>query len=210
MEEKDFSGAVSLLSGEYGLAILRFLSAGDWRIASDVSRSLGIHTTTASKFLAGMHRAGVLERRVRKSRTRRTFEYRLPSPQISLTLDLAPGREPVREALDFYLDYVANVLAKTRRLGWPGIEAAFEARLSRSHGGLKEHLFTRILDGGGARGMDELKGLFGQIHGEFLEIAGGAMGPATARRILGAAADEAAKGREGVVERNRLRAVLEA
>ncbi len=209
MDEKDFSGAVALLSGEYGVSILRYLSAGDWRIATDASKTLGIHTTTASKFLAGMHRLGFLERRVRKSRTRRTFEYRLPSPQITLTLDLASGHEPIREALDFYLDYVSNVLAKTRRLGWPGIETALEARLSTRHGGLKEHLFTRILDGGGARGMDELKGLFGEIHEEFLEIAGGAMGPSTARRILAAAADEAAKGREAVVERHRLRAVLE-
>lgn len=154
MDEKDFSGVVSLLSGEYGLEILRYLSPGDWRIASDVSRALGIHTTTASKFLAGMHRTGFLERRVRKSRTRRTFEYRLPSPQIALTLDLSPGHEPVREALDFYLDYVANVLAKTRRLGWPGIETAFEARLSRSHGGLKEReqVLPRLGPGGDLRG----------------------------------------------------------
>ncbi len=208
MDEKTFSETVTLLSGEHSLSILRYLSSGEWRIASDASRALRIHTTTASKFLCGMHRLGFLERRVRRARTRRTFEYRLPSPRLSLALEFGTGLEPLREALDFYLDYVSNVLAKTRRLGWPGIEAQFEARLSRNHGGLKQHLFTRILDGGGARGMDDLKTLFGEIHAEFLGIAGSAMGEATARRILEAAADEAAKGREGLVARHRLRDIL--
>jgi DNA-binding HxlR family transcriptional regulator len=209
MDEKGFSDVVALLNGEYGLRILRYLSTGEWRIASDASRALGIHTTTASKFLGGMHRLGFLERRIRKSHARRTFEYHLAAPRITLTLELATGHEPIREALDFYLEYVSDVLAKTRRLGWPGIQAQFEARLSTSHSGLKEHLFTRILDGGGVRGMDELKTLFHRIHGEFLEIASGAMGAATARRILTGAADEAEKGREAVVQQHRLRAALE-
>jgi len=209
MDEKAFSEVVALLSGEHGLSILKYLSTGEWRIASDASRALGIHTTTASKFLSGLHRHGFLERRIRKSHTRRTFEYRLPAPRITVGLEFEGGHEPIREALDFYLDYVSNVLAKTRRLGWPGIETQFETRLMRNHDGLKEHLFTRILDGGGARAMDDLRDLFGEIHREFLGIASGAMGHATAKRILGGAADDAEKGREDLVGRYRLREALE-
>ena len=74
MDEGSFSQAVSLLSGEHSLAILRYLAPGEWRIASDVSRALHIHTTTASKFLAGMHALGFLDRRV-ESDVQRFKEY---------------------------------------------------------------------------------------------------------------------------------------
>src|SRR2546425_1501086 len=209
MDEKMFSKAVALLSGEHSLAILRSVASGEWRIASDVSRALDIHTTTASKFLSGMHALGFLERRVRKSRTRSAFEYRLTNTRIALDLELASGPTPLREASDFYLEYVSKVLEKTRRLGWPGIAERLEARLEKNRNGLKEHLFTRILDGGGARGMDDLRTLFQEIHREFLEITSESMGRPTARRLLSGAADEARKGRVDIVDRYGLRKALE-
>src|SRR5438093_2705786 len=210
MDEKTFAEAVALLSGEPSLAILKYLSSGEWRIASDVSRGLDIHTTTASKFLGGMHTLGYLERRVRKSQTRRAFEYRLSATRVSLELELVEGPAPIREALDFYLDYVSKVLDKARRLGWPGIAEKVEARLETNRNGLKEHLFTRILDGGGARGMDDLRTLFREIHLEFLEITSEAMGRGTAQRLLSGAAEEAEKGHGDVVDRYELRTTLEA
>ncbi len=210
MEQKTFSEAVAVLSGEHGLSILQHLASGEWRIASDVSRTLAIHTTTASKFLTRMHELGFLERRLRKSHTRSAYEYRLPAKRIVLELEFENGQEPLREALDYYLDYVSKVLAKARRLGWPGVEERMESRLQTNRGGLKEHLFTRILDGGGARGMEDLKVLFGEISREFFEITSGAIGPATARRILAGAAEEAMQGRQAVVQRYGLRAVLES
>lgn len=210
MDQKAFSDAVSVLSGEHGVSILQYLSSGGWHIASDVARELSIHTTTASKFLGRMHDLGFLDRRLRKSHTRSAFEFRLPSKRLTLELEFDSGPEPLRDALDFYLDYVSQALAKARRLGWPGIEERMESRLRTTRDGLKEHLFTRILDGGGARGMDDLKELFREIHAEFLEITGEAMGRATAHRILSGAAEEAAKGREDVVNRYGLRKALEA
>ena len=210
MDEKMFSKAVALLSGEHSLAILRSVASGEWRIASDVSRLLGIHTTTASKFLTGLHALGFLERRVRKSRTRSAFEYRLSSPRLALNLEFSPGPAPVNEAKDFYLDYVSKVLDKARRLGWPGIAEKLEARLEKNRGGLKEHLFTRIADGGVAGGMDDLRALLQQIHREFLEITSESMGRPTARRLLSGAADEARRGHADIVDRYGLRKVLEA
>ena len=209
IDEHAFSEAVALLSGQHSLPILRYLSAGEWRIATEVSRALRIHTTTASKFLGGMHDLGFLERRLRKSRTRGAYEYRLASHRITLDLEFVAGPEPLREALGFYLDYVSGVLAKAHRLGWPGIEDRLEARLERNRVGLKENLFTRILDGGGARGMDQLKALFREVHGDFLAVAGEALGGTTARRILAGALEEAQKGREDLVARYALRAALE-
>ena len=210
MDEKTFSEAVALLSGEHSLPILRYLGSGEWRIASDVSRALDIHTTTASKFLAGMHGLGFLERRVRKSRTRSALEYRMMGSRITLDLELSDGPTPLKEALDYYLDYVSTVLEKIRRLGWPGIDGKLEARLEKNRNGLKENLFTRILDGGGARGMEDLRALFRDISQEFLAITSEAMGRATALRLLSGAAEEARKGRESLVDRYDLRSILGA
>ncbi|GEM_PF-1731749 len=209
MDEKSFSEAVALLSGEHSLAILRYLSGGEWRIASDVSRTLHIHTTTASKFLGGMHALGFLERRLRKSHTRSAYEFRIAGPRIALDLELTEGPAPVREALDYYLGYVSNVLERGRRLGWPAIADRLEARLGGDRSGPREELFARLLRGEGARGMEELRSLFQGIHGEFLAITSESMGTDTARRLLSGAADEARKGHEDVVDRYGLRRALE-
>jgi hypothetical protein len=210
MDEKSFTEAVALLNGEHSLSILRTLATGEWRIASDVSRVLHIHTTTASKFLSGMHALGFLDRRLRRSHTRSAFEYRFAAPRIALALELSEGPAPLREALDFYLEYVSNVLARGRRLGWPAIAEKLEARLDRDRNGSKEDLFERLLHGGGARGMEELRSVFRGIHGEFLQITSASVGTETARRLLSGAADEARKGREQIVDRYGLRKVLEA
>jgi DNA-binding HxlR family transcriptional regulator len=210
MDEKAFSEAIALLSGEHSLAILRSLAPGEWRIATDVSRALDIHTTTASKFLSGMHALGFLERRVRKSRTRSAFEYRLSATRLALDLDLSAVPAPIREATDFFLEYVTKVVEKARRLGWPGIAEKLEARLEKSRDGRREHVFNRIIEGGGARGMDELRMLFQEIHKEFLEIASESVGQPTARRLLSGVADEARKGRADIVDRYGLRKALEA
>lgn len=209
MDEKSFSEAVALLSGEHSLPILRYLSSGDWRIASDVSRALRIHTTTASKFLSGMHALGFLDRRLRTSRTRSASEYRIASPRIALDLELTEGPAPLQQALDYFLEYASNVLARGRRLGWPAVAERLEARLERNRDGSREDLCARILQGGGMRGMEELRSLFRGVHVEFLEITAASMGADTARRLLAGAADEARNGREDIVDRYGLRKVLE-
>src|SRR2546428_6646105 len=209
MDEGSFSQAVSLLSGEHSLSILRYLAPGEWRIASDVSRALHIHTTTASKFLGGMHALGFLDRRLRKSKTRSAFEFRIAAPRITLDVDLMDGPAPLREARDYYLEYVSNVLASGRGLGWPGIAEKLEAGVEKNRNASKDPLFGRVLRDDGARGMEELRAVFRGIHGEFLQITSASMGTDTARRLLGGAADEARKGREEVVDRHGLRKVLE-
>src|SRR2546428_13075176 len=121
MDEGSFSQAVSLLSGEHSLSILRYLAPGEWRIASDVSRALHIHTTTASKFLGGMHALGFLDRRLRKSKTRSAFEFRIAAPRITLDLELMAGPAPLRSALDSYLKSACTASPAGSGPGCPGV-----------------------------------------------------------------------------------------
>lgn len=199
-----FSKAISVLGGEHSLRILLSLRDGEWRIASDVARNLKIHTTTASKYLKQMHEIGFVDRRVRKAKTRKAYEYRLGSARLMLELDMAPGREPVEEALGFYTDFITLSLQHARALGWPGVEQQMAARLDAPRNGLKAALFTRILQGGSLRTIDQLKTLFGQIATEMRGIGRSAMGDVATRRLLEAAYEEARDGREDLVRRFRL------
>lgn len=92
MESRDPRQALDALAGEHALPILRFLRDREWTLASQVAEGLGIHTTTAGKYLAAFHAAGFVERRSHRSR-RATHAYRLRNPVIRIELDLAEPRE---------------------------------------------------------------------------------------------------------------------
>lgn len=93
MNDEEFVRAAGVLSSDLGLRILRVFSDKDWRIASEVSSHLDIHTSTASKYLAHMYKSGFLEKRVRKTGRRSTYEYHLKNSRIQLELDICPSRE---------------------------------------------------------------------------------------------------------------------
>lgn len=84
--------ALDALAGEHALPILRFLRGREWTLASQVAEGLGIHTTTAGKYLAAFHEAGFVDRRSHRAR-RATHAYRLRSPVIRIEFDLAEPKE---------------------------------------------------------------------------------------------------------------------
>jgi len=91
MDQETFQRAISLLSGEHSMSILRTLRDGNWHLSSEVARSLGIHITTASKFMQRFAELGLVERRAHDSRT---FEYRLRSPHLRFAVDLSDDAGP--------------------------------------------------------------------------------------------------------------------
>jgi hypothetical protein len=93
MDDEEFIQAARVLSSDHGLRILRALSDDQWKIASEVSTNLEIHTSTASKYLTLLHKRGLLERRTRKTGRRSTYEYHLKRPTVSLEVDLSHGHE---------------------------------------------------------------------------------------------------------------------
>lgn len=88
MNDEEFVRAAGVLSSDFGLRILRVFSDNEWRIASEVSSDLDIHTSTASKYLANLYKSGFLERRVRKTGRRSAFEYHLKSSKVHLELEI--------------------------------------------------------------------------------------------------------------------------
>src|SRR2546428_13216990 len=92
MTPPDPRKALEALASEHGLPILRYLRDHPWALASQVSKALGIHTTTATKHLGAFHEVGFLERRDHPAK-RPTYAYRLKSPVVRLELDLGEAVE---------------------------------------------------------------------------------------------------------------------
>jgi len=89
MSAGSFKGKVEALSGEHSLDVIVFLRKNGWSIALDIAKGLDIHSTTAMKYLSKMHKAGLISRRVKRCRTGNTYEYKLKSHRIEISLDLA-------------------------------------------------------------------------------------------------------------------------
>lgn len=88
-EEEDTVELMHLLSNDICIDILRSLYGKKWCIASDISGNLGIHTSTAQKYLSKMYDLGLLHRRIRECKTRSTYEYLLDTPKIHIEIDFA-------------------------------------------------------------------------------------------------------------------------
>ncbi|MCK4445358.1 MAG: helix-turn-helix transcriptional regulator [Thermoplasmata archaeon] len=93
MDDEDFIRTARVLSSDHGVRILRAFSDDEWKIATEISSHLDVHTSTASKYLVQLHKEGILERRTRKTGRRSTYEYHLRQPTILLELDLSGERE---------------------------------------------------------------------------------------------------------------------
>ena len=204
MEEKPFAHAARALSSDHGLRILSLLKNGRWQIASEVAHTLGIHTSTASKWLYELHRGGFLARRTRKAGTRKAYEYRLGSPHLTLELDLAESETPLEASLIFYTDFVTHAIELARRLGWPGLDKEILARLEAARNDLKEYIFAGIPKDGPLRTVDQLKRLYGQIAAEIRDLCTKTMGEMAASDLVESAYEEASEGKEELVRRFHL------
>lgn len=199
MDERGFRRAASVLSREHGIRVLRHLSSGEWRIASEVSRALNVHTSTVSNLLAPMYELGFLQRRVRSSTTRTTFEYRLPSTRIVLDLDFKPTNV-TEESAAYYTACIEHALARLERLGWPALVDRIVSHLGSSRDRIPADLSARFNDTK-ARGLKEY---FSEVQRDLIALAAESIGRAAAVRLFDTAAKDARKGREELVDKLRL------
>lgn len=133
MDDEEFIRAARVLSSDHGLRILRVLSDYQWKIASEVSSHLEIHTSTASKYLVLLHGRGLLDRRPRKTGRRSTFEYHLNRPTVMLELDLSTGREvrPV-ECWDACLTLFHRFVDAAHELRIPDFDKGIEKLIKKT------------------------------------------------------------------------------
>jgi len=187
MDQTTFQQAISLLSGEHSLSILRNLRDGSWHLSSEVARSLGIHITTASKFLQRFAELGLVERRAHDSRT---FEYRMRSPHLRFDVDLADDAGPLREVIDFYVAYFHSLFERIRYFGAPAIQTEMEHRLTTDHQELRKAVFDQMI-AGTEGGLDYLRELVAEVHRDLWSVCAQGLGSNTAKGVFQSALRDA-------------------
>jgi hypothetical protein len=187
MDQRTFGEAISTLSGEHSLSILRALRDGGWHLSSEVARTLDIHITTASKFLQRFAELGLIERRPHDSRT---SEYRLRSSRLRFEVDLSDDSGPLREVIDFYVAYFHSLFDRIRTYGSPGIETEMEHRLATDHQDLRKAVFDQMI-AGSEGGLGYLRELVAEVHRDLWTVCAHGLGTDAAKGVFQAALQDA-------------------
>lgn len=187
MDPNTFRQAATLLSGEYSLEILRQLRDGKWHLSSEVARDLGIHVSTASRFLQRLAELGLVERRRHDART---SEYRVRSARLQIEVDLADDSGPLREAVDFYVVYFHSLFQQIRQLGIPQVEGDMEHTLGAEHQDLRSAVFEQMIAGSGG-GLEHLRDLMAALHRDLWDVCSQSVGKPAARKVFQTALQEA-------------------
>ena len=88
MNREEIQHILSILGTEGILDTLLCVKEHDWVTASEIAEEMNTHVATAVKRLSGLYDVGILDRRVRKGRTRSAQEYSLISNSFGLDIDL--------------------------------------------------------------------------------------------------------------------------
>ncbi|UCE37172.1 MAG: winged helix-turn-helix transcriptional regulator [Thermoplasmata archaeon] len=129
MSVEHFKSRVDALSGEHSLKILFYLRDSDWSIALDIARELRLHPTTVARYLTKMHNAGIISKRPKCVKTGKTFEYRLKSKKIDLTLDLS--EETDYKSPCSIVDLISRIIDRLEKVGCPFNQDIFKDKRER-------------------------------------------------------------------------------
>ena len=88
MNKEEIQHILSVLGTEGALDTLLCVKEHDWATASEVAELMDTHVATAVKRLSGLYDIGILDKRVRKGRTRSAQEYSIISSSFGLDIDL--------------------------------------------------------------------------------------------------------------------------
>ncbi|MBI4416739.1 MAG: helix-turn-helix transcriptional regulator [Euryarchaeota archaeon] len=191
MAPGDPKKALEALASEHGLPILRFLQGRDWTLASGVAEGLGVHTSTASKYLAIFHDAGFLERRPHPAK-RPTFAFRLRSPLIRLEFDLGERVESP-DAADLAKAFAGSLLDAAHKVGGARLASNLAGTLFEGPD------WRRALDRRFRFAPDARTAMHILLQ-DARKACGDVLGPAAAGRLVRIALEDASEGRQDVVE----------
>ena len=88
LRKQEMQQILSVLGNEGILDTLLCVKEHDWTTASEIAEIMDTHVATAVKRLSNLYEIGILDRRVRKGKTRSAQEYSLNSTSIGLDIDL--------------------------------------------------------------------------------------------------------------------------
>ena len=109
MKQVQFQYIASILGKEHSIAILEELFISPWSSASEIAQELSIHIATAVKYLEEFRVGKIVEARVRKTKAREAFEYKITNPDINLNLNIS---NTVLEKADLAFEQSKKTLIK--------------------------------------------------------------------------------------------------
>lgn len=89
MKKDDIRRMLFVLGKEHCLDVMINLNKNGWQTASEVARDLNIHIATAVKYLSELYELDLVERRVKRGKTRKAFQYVIKDPKVRIEFDLS-------------------------------------------------------------------------------------------------------------------------
>jgi len=97
---------------------------------------------------------------------------------------------PLREVVDFYVEYFHSLFERIRYVGTPAIEIEMEHRLTTNHQELRKAVFDQMVDGTEA-GLDRLRELVAAVHRDLWNVCAQGLGTTSAKGVFQAALRDA-------------------
>lgn len=123
-----------VLGKEHCLDVMINVYKNNWRTASEVARDLKLHIATAVKYLSELYGLSLVNRRIRKGKTREAFEYQLKSPRVKIEFDVAslPSKNVGTENKPLVLFSVLfTLLLKSRKVVGQSVDVCVDGRFEK-------------------------------------------------------------------------------
>lgn len=120
-----------ILGKEHCLDVMICLHKNGWQTASEVARDLNIHIATAVKYLSELHEIDLVNRRVKRGKTRVAFEYQIKNPKVKIEFDLTSlmSKKTRADSKPLVLfSILFTILMKSRKVVGPSVDSFVSGR----------------------------------------------------------------------------------
>ncbi|UCE75186.1 MAG: hypothetical protein JSV56_05650 [Methanomassiliicoccales archaeon] len=148
MKKDDIRRLLFVLGKEHCLDVMINLNKNGWQTASQVARDLSIHIATAVKYLSELHELELVERRVKRGKTRKAFEYHVKDPRIKIEFDLSAlkgkslgvGEKPL-----LLFSILFTILMKSRKVVGQSVDSYVSGRFAEIKNSGKELVMSSLM-----------------------------------------------------------------
>ncbi|UCE37362.1 MAG: hypothetical protein JSW00_18175 [Thermoplasmata archaeon] len=134
MKKEAMKRMLFVLGKEHCLDVMINVYKNDWQTASEVARDLNIHIATAVKYLTELYELGLVNRRIKRGKTREAFEYQVKSPKVKIEFDISTLmaksiRTEKKPIVLFAILY--TILLKSRKVVGQSVDSFVDGRFEK-------------------------------------------------------------------------------
>lgn len=160
MLKDDIRRMLFVLGKEHCLDIMINLYRNDWQTASGAAKDLNLHVATAVKYLSELHELGLVNKRIKRGKTREAFEYQLKTQDIRIEFEIKslvkkssrPDNKPLVLFVIFFI-----MFRKSRKVVGKTVEEFVNGRFEKLKNGEKKVVMDSLSFEGD---LDDAKDIF--------------------------------------------------